>query len=355
MYITFRVDQAEAILRGIDAPSSTIKLDVDPATLSEIEREILSAVLVDGHDATKKGIYRSSLVKIVSNDSYERDDIVLVQPTIEGMRAAIQGVVEARQKRVIEAQEKSVKDRVDADARIDEVLRAEQKTESVLVGLTEAGTPAKDYDKKVVYRAVDVPCYPPHLEYVRKNASPEALARLQARDEEVRSARNSVIAATLEELSRGPFTDWLAAEAAKKADYDSLYARLPQTLRDRHAAGFAEQDEVDKKMRYLIIKDAGLSEFASWKGWDKYTPTQTLTDGEFDSLNAFKARLPEGATVKVLSVWDESPKLDEYGEEFRGDDGDVVKDESNYRRVVRATFDRAGIECKVTATLSVRK
>jgi len=56
MNIKCNVNQAAALRAGINAPSSTITLDVDPAQLTERERAILSAVIIDGHDATQIGI-----------------------------------------------------------------------------------------------------------------------------------------------------------------------------------------------------------------------------------------------------------------------------------------------------------
>ena len=54
MQILFSVDQRAALLRGVNAPASTVRLDIDPASISERERLILAAILMDGHDATRR-------------------------------------------------------------------------------------------------------------------------------------------------------------------------------------------------------------------------------------------------------------------------------------------------------------
>ena len=54
MQILFSVDQRAALLRGVNAPASTVRLDIDPAIISERERLILAAILMDGHDATRR-------------------------------------------------------------------------------------------------------------------------------------------------------------------------------------------------------------------------------------------------------------------------------------------------------------
>ena len=49
MKLIFKVDQAESLRRGVDAPHSTVTLDIDPAKLTEEERGFLSANLLKGH------------------------------------------------------------------------------------------------------------------------------------------------------------------------------------------------------------------------------------------------------------------------------------------------------------------
>ena len=49
MKLRFAVNQAEALRRGINAPKSIVTVDVDPATLSEEERNLL-ADRMDGID-----------------------------------------------------------------------------------------------------------------------------------------------------------------------------------------------------------------------------------------------------------------------------------------------------------------
>lgn len=55
MKLTCKVDQKAALLRGINAPHSTIVLDVDPAILSDGERYQIAEWMVDGHDLTRYG------------------------------------------------------------------------------------------------------------------------------------------------------------------------------------------------------------------------------------------------------------------------------------------------------------
>lgn len=83
MKILVSVDQAAALRQGIDAPSSTTRIEVDPATLTEEQREILSVALCRGHDASRyitvvrpdlEGLIQA-LDEIKSQDPVEVDEL----------------------------------------------------------------------------------------------------------------------------------------------------------------------------------------------------------------------------------------------------------------------------------------
>lgn len=126
MQILLAVNQAEALRRGINAPASTVKLEVDPSQLTETERQVLAAVLIDGHDATLLGI-QSEPEEIVgqgyhpSRTTYSNGcptrPLVLIEPSTAGLREAIAVVLAERQAR----RDKQVADR--------EALRVKTRTE----------------------------------------------------------------------------------------------------------------------------------------------------------------------------------------------------------------------------------
>lgn len=98
MNITCKVDQSAALAAGINAPHSTVVLDVDPATLTESERSVLAEVLDDGHDATRRGLE-------VAPGYTPTRPLLLVRPDMDGLRAAIARMVEQRDARRREASE----------------------------------------------------------------------------------------------------------------------------------------------------------------------------------------------------------------------------------------------------------
>jgi len=48
MRILCEVNQAECLRHGIDAPSSTVKIEVDPKSLTQEQRELVASQLYDG-------------------------------------------------------------------------------------------------------------------------------------------------------------------------------------------------------------------------------------------------------------------------------------------------------------------
>ncbi len=90
MKILCAVNQTAALRRGIDAPSSTCTVEVDPAALTQDERDVLAAVLVDGHDA------RGPLYEPAEFGRQSVGSLVLVQPYFTGLREAVADLIRIR-------------------------------------------------------------------------------------------------------------------------------------------------------------------------------------------------------------------------------------------------------------------
>lgn len=72
MKLTINVDQLACLRAGVDAPSSTVVLEMDPATLTQPERDLLARRLLDGHRVT----------------AWE-----ICPPTVEGLRATLGAIL----------------------------------------------------------------------------------------------------------------------------------------------------------------------------------------------------------------------------------------------------------------------
>ena len=96
MKILFAVDQRAAIEAGIDASSTIVHLDVSPAWLTSLERNVLSEILCNENDATQSGItwYEGEVVADPNGTKLR-----LTTPSIDGLRRAIAATVSKAMKR----------------------------------------------------------------------------------------------------------------------------------------------------------------------------------------------------------------------------------------------------------------
>lgn len=329
MNIIFAINQAAALKLGINAPNSTQGIDIDPAELTQDERDMLASKIIEGHKATS---------------------IFLDRPDLQGVRDKLNELIAKKRENDAETQRYENKLRQEASDKLIEVL-ANTETTKLGVWINKRGE--KD-DHGVVYKTVEVPCELSVGSYWYKYLTPEQQTQHDDFVAQQTAARRALIDATAEELRQGPYQEWLAKQAAEKADYQSLYQRLPETLRKRDAAGFADQDEITKTIRQLIREDAGLSEYGTWRWYSSRRPA-SLTDEEFEALEAFRALLPDEAGVEVKEVTDKGePLSDEWGEPELDDDGDPAYEAINRRVVAVAEWKRAGVTTKAVCTLGHR-
>lgn len=87
MDILFRVNQRASLLAGIDAPSSTMRISIDPATLTYAQRVVLSECLTDKLEAFNH----------VLGESPEPFGITLFEPTFEGVHYELNRLVHLRE------------------------------------------------------------------------------------------------------------------------------------------------------------------------------------------------------------------------------------------------------------------
>ena len=354
MKLLLKVDQAAALRAGVDAPDSTVMLDVQPSEFTVRERELLAAVMVEGYDCTVRGICRDvegdEITAPPWNERDRRqhrngdptDPLRLEAPDVAGLHDAIDRLLSERDAYRQAKHEKVERLRQEADERIRKCLAEPLRTETVNVRRGTDGRPVIDnwstYKPSV---GVTVPI-PPSV-YSCRHASPEMRNAYDVRRAEVSAERDRLIAAADPELAAVE-ARIEAAQAAERAEYDALYARLPDGLRERHEAGYATDDEVDAAIRRLIRRDAG---YGGYAGWADSRELSSLTDEEFATLKRIRAEAPEGAVVEAREVWDcDDCDEDDYDE----DDHDDPK-RTNIRRVAVVRWTRGGVQTKAVVPL----
>lgn len=339
MNILCNVDQREALRLGYNAPSSTVHIDVDPAQLTEQERDALAEIASDGHDATKRGL------PVLPGRQTSR--LTLINPTLDGLRSKLSELITERDRITAERRER-------ANEEVKAVL-GEDNPQRLYVSLgadgsayTSAGKP--DY-RAVVTASIEVPSVP----YVSdaEDADDNLVARYEAERESAQAARSLLIDEATQHLREGLYREYLAEQQRVRDEYDALYARLPETLRARHDDGFASDTEVKKELRKLIRRDAG---YGGYDGWSDSLKLSTLSDAEYQRLTEIKAEAPEDAIVEPRELWDghsgyRPAKDDEMDEADK--DGEVWFDNrENFRRVAVIKWSRGGVETKAVEPLS---
>ena len=365
MQILLKVNQQAALQRGINANYSTIKLDVDPSTLTQVERDVLAAVLIGGHDATKRGIQcePDEIVgqKYWNGSAYSKGDptqpLELSRPDMEGLREAIGEILAERDQRHAKYVVQRDKNRAAAKASLDTLMATPAKERTVSLTVDGVETFGCDRVLTITYPEIDTYLSNAH------HLAPEDKARYDefcvvATSQNDIEKRNAIATAQPELCRiRKEQNDKRAAadkaradaEAKAKAEREAMIKRLPEVLQARIMAGYADEKEVSAALRQMALADAGLTH-------DEYAESRelrVLTDDEFVALENARELVAKGmpeASVMPVEVADKFGAWRKAAEDDDpddiDDDGDVFEEGVNVRRRIEVTWDVAGITVK---------
>lgn len=298
MKFLFAINQSEAFTKGIDAFSSTARVDIEPESLTEEQRKYLVSEMRDGFDVSHVA------------------GLKLLTPTLEEVRAKIDTQLAQKREEQAEADREAL------------ALLSERRERESFVRLSRSGEVvnvdrwvAAPVERSIRYTEIQTPD-----RFGMSPLSEDILKQVEAAQTQNEAALDAAIAAVLPEM-RAELQAVLAREAAaeiqkaeseakQKEAYDALYARLPASLRDRHAAGYAKDKEIRKALKRLIVADSGLQRSGP-KSWDTSVEADSLSDVQFARLTQIKAlRLPQGATVtaRYVSDWAACEEHPDYGD-----------------------------------------
>lgn len=258
MKLVFSVNQREALRLGVDAPHSTVVIDIDPASLSEEERVFLAERV--GTDA-----------KIDSRFS-------IVYPTLEGVRDAIS-------EKLLSLEVARVEKEAQTRARIEQCL---------------AGRFFYSSDERLECPSDLVEAWHILIREVREKENQEREDRA-AREEAARKAR-------IEKEAR--------VKAENEAIRNELFARLTAEFRERREAGYASLSEENVAICDLLLSDVGVTE-RSEEFMSSPKAVSSLTDAEWQALKALRVKYPT-AEIDAFQVFDwrdpeEDDEVDEGG------------------------------------------
>jgi len=303
MKILVQVNQAAALRRGIDAPSSVVDLDVDPSALTQDQRDVLASTLEDG--------YRATRLVWASSRNYNSVRLTLDEPTLAGLIIVIDGIL-AERAAVRAAEQKA------ADSWCAAVLAEEPVTREVTVSVNLDGrelTYCAVASATEAYDRVPVPDRPMGVR--DEDCSAEVLAlvaeRATANQSAWSAAHEAALAAARAKLPAIRAAQD-AAEAAETAERAANTARLVGQLNPgtvaRRAGGYCSDSEWRDALAGLAT--AELREQVQAEGLDTRSPryiggkeTTSLTNAQFAALGPVQAAAEKlGCTVTVKKVYD---------------------------------------------------
>ena len=288
MNLTIQIDQKASLAAGLDAPTSTAKIEVNPANLAPEIRQWIAAHLEDGHKIR-------GATFLVGDTPAILDQIAAI--------VAKEAEAEARQRAY---EKKRMADR------LEELRKAEPKRH-YLFRRSHGGTEALADTRGGTHGPYILVDAPPAQrldswdhDYFRHH--PEIKAEAEALILEIETSRARIIEENVarldEEIARIE-----AIKAEEAAEKKALINRLPEGLRERYLAGFAEAEGRDA-IRKLVFADLGLDDVEPddevYDGLEEYD--DDLDDEEFARLTAFAKKLE----VKITSIY-----------LYQGEDGEV--------------------------------
>lgn len=337
MQILCNVDQKAALRRGHNAPASTVKIDIDPTILTQPERDVLAAVLSDGHDATRSGLF-------VGGES--AGSLVLTRPDVEGLREGVAGLIARRDAILAKQAAKAAQ----AKAQWDEIRV--KPAEIVTKNVRADGQVTSWQDDAIV--SISCPERPWYVS-TYYDLTDEDRADYEAWKAEVEAANaaaeQAAIAAAGPEIARIVAERAAAREAERRAKTEAKERRAAQIaakvaevggiLAERWAAGRAKESEIAD----LIARDERAARGVSYTGsaaeWDRVDCDELpsdhpLTNDQWIALRDWRSKLPEDAAI---TLWD----LHDHAED---EDGETTARAINRLLVAEATWSVGEVAVK---------
>ena len=271
MQLTVNVNQAAALAAGIDAPNSTARLTIDPATLAPPVREWLAAHLRDGHQVT---------------------DISVSEPTVEALVAKVEAAIEYQAKTLAERAERLAIE----EAREEEARVAWAEYSERLIA-APAECVKRGYSDRVVF--VDPPTRRLSV-YDRGNLTEPAQAVYDARVAEIEREREeravmqkaAMLAAARELGGEGCAARFLAGYAPEDEIHGLVRAAELARAYGGAAALLVKYGEGHPRVEVAAAR-ARLAQTASEEAWAAVAGARRAQSLAVDAAEAAEARINE--------------------------------------------------------------
>jgi len=295
MNILFKINQKAAILRGINAPHSTVRITVDPTLLDQVAREMLAENLGADLDATK-------------------GNLVLTSPDYEGVLEALGDLIRkdaaTQEANAVVKAEEAAKEAA-KEAAI-ELLRAECEQALAAGGtLPEIIIP---WSLRTLGGAIAA----------YKTAWEEAL-EVRATERRAREREAKEMATQIADLAK---------QGKEQAILDVLKAAGSQELMTRMAAGLAPEEEIEQTVHDYLLSQLDIApghvEWDSLHSVERRETNPKLSASEFARYQELAKTIPDKAYPEILAIqsWREA-RDDEEGDQ----DNEVLVNAGKWLRI----------------------
>lgn len=329
MQFTCLVDQQEALRRGIDAPTSTVKINIDPADLTIEQRNLVALILKDGYDLTHQAVVpiyapikppEDVSLPLFAPDNEESEQvwvsIRVTHPSREGFLEAVRDTVRSLWPKQVQAMQQKVERRRKADEALTRIIEEGCPQAHVIVSLDRNGELIENQQvaqvsvsrEGIKMPVCDVSYQSNHMASDIRHASPEVIERYRQRFKEISSLRDKIRKHVAADMKKTEYQTWLEDQRRERAEFESLYKQLPKTLRQRHGDGYADHSEILQVISELILDDTGLEEAMMGEQkrmdpGDEALPlsylgkAKRLTDSQYQGYQSLRNALPDDATI----------------------------------------------------------
>ena len=296
MNILFKVNQHQALLRGINAPHSTVRITIDPTVLDLQAREVLAENLGSDLDATKGNL-------VLNSPDYAG--------VLEGIADLIRKDTATAVANAASRAEENAKEAAKVVAK--ELLQAE--CEQALAALAAGGTLPE----------INIP-------WSVRTLSGSIAAYKTAWDEVLQVRASAKRARELEEKEMADQIADLAKQAKEEAILDVLKEAGSQELMKRMAAGLAPEDEVEQTVHDYLLSHLGLEPgHVEWDSLNSVRETNAkLSASQFARYQKLVKTMPEIIETEILAIkiWREA-REDEEGDA----DNEVLANAGKWLRI----------------------
>jgi len=270
MNILFKVNQHQALLRGINAPHSTVRVTIDPTVLDQQAREMLAENLGSDLDATK-------------------GNLLLTSPDYAGVIEAIADLI----RKDVAVQE------ANAASKAEEVAKEAAKVAAIELLQGECEQALAELAAGGALTEIAIP-------WSLRTLGGSLVAYKTAWDEVLQARASAKRARELEAKEQADQIADLAKQAKAEAVLDVLKKAGSQELMKRMAAGLAPEEEIEQTVHDYLLGQLDIApghvEWDSLNSVARHERNAKLSAPQFARYQRLVKTMPEIIEKEILAI-----------------------------------------------------